>query len=268
MLIRIRWPGWGPDEPARNRLARFRRVLRSALTTRRYGGILTEAGWSTAEAIDRIHSVEAALELLPWIPFREFRETPEEFGNHAAPVDPAPRFKYPFCPAPRIVFFDGSGPLPRLSEEETLAASPRVLREQALRILQGEIPAPRVDHAILSLAGVEDGVLSLQDRDLLWRTFRVPVFEQFLDGDGHVMAGECEAHEGFHVKTEAGTFELHGGELFLTSLVALRRPAIRLGTGFHGEIVTETCPCGRAGLRLRNFRQCEAAAILPVAAGQ
>ncbi|HWB97516.1 MAG TPA: hypothetical protein VG672_12455, partial [Bryobacteraceae bacterium] len=37
----------------------------------------------------------------------------------------------------------------------------------------------------------------------------------------------------------------------------LRRPALRLGTGFRGEIATETCPCGRPGLRLRDFRPAE-----------
>ncbi|HZT28311.1 MAG TPA: hypothetical protein VFA33_00400 [Bryobacteraceae bacterium] len=247
---------FGP--PSTDRLARLRRVLRSAVRSRRYALLLRAAGLDTPEATFRRKTVQEILARLPWTSYAEYCLAPGEFENREAPENPRPVLAYPFPPGPAIVFYDGRSALPRLSRHQTLAARPEALSAWAHRILRGEIPRPPLEHVILSLAGAWEGHLPETGRDLLWRAFRVPVFEQFLDGDGHVMAAECEAHEGLHIAPEAGIFEVRHGELFLTSLEALRHPALRLGTGFRGEIDPRVCSCGRSTPRLCNLTRAAA----------
>ena len=40
------------------------------------------------------------------------------------------------------------------------------------------------------------------ERDLLWKSFGVPVFEQVLDPQNGLLAMECEAHEGLHLMSD------------------------------------------------------------------
>jgi phenylacetate-coenzyme A ligase PaaK-like adenylate-forming protein len=65
-----------------------------------------------------------------------------------------------------------------------------------------------------------------------------------------LLAEECEAHDGLHVIGEAAIFERRGQELVVTSLLALRKPVLRVLTGLTGEIERGLCPCGRPGERL------------------
>ncbi|HEV3342634.1 MAG TPA: hypothetical protein VG125_19840, partial [Pirellulales bacterium] len=68
--------------------------------------------------------------------------------------------------------------------------------------------------------------LTEEDRERLWRAFRVPVFEQRIDESGCLLAAECEAHDGLHIEAR----ELHP------------RP---------GEVLeTAPCGCGRTTPRL------------------
>ena len=54
-------------------------------------------------------------------------------------------------------------------------------------------------HAVICLAWDPQDFLTADQRELLWSSFGVPVFEQYL-GPGHVLlACECEAHAGLHV---------------------------------------------------------------------
>ncbi len=71
-------------------------------------------------------------------------------------------------------------------------------REQLLKL--AEDPAVRLTHAVIALARPGEILLTDADRDLLWRRFRVPVFEQIIGTDGEVLAAECEAHDGLHVE--------------------------------------------------------------------
>jgi phenylacetate-coenzyme A ligase PaaK-like adenylate-forming protein len=67
------------------------------------------------------------------------------------------------------------------------------------------------------------------DRDLLWRAFGVPVFEQLRDSDGVVIARECEVHDGLHlVENAAG-------------------PTVEI------ELVTGHCECGAETPRIRKL---------------
>jgi len=93
----------------------------------------------------------------------------------------------------------------------------------------GLFDLPSLNTAIVVLTSLSESPLAPRHRDLLWRVFGVPVFEQLRGTDGAVIARECEVHDGLHM-TE--------------SLPHLR-----------GEIVTDQCACGAETPRLRSLSQ-------------
>jgi hypothetical protein len=105
----------------------------------------------------------------------------------------------------------------------------------ANRKQHGLFDLPSLNKAIVVLTSLDDTPLAPRHRDLLWRSFGVPVFEQLRGSDGAVIARECEVHDGLHIITE--------------SLPELR-----------GEIVTDHCACGAETPRLRSQRPTESAA--------
>lgn len=54
-------------------------------------------------------------------------------------------------------------------------------------------------HAVVIFTGQGEACLTECERDAIWRAFRVPVFEQVITSGGHLVAWECEAHEGLHM---------------------------------------------------------------------
>lgn len=62
-------------------------------------------------------------------------------------------------------------------------------------------PIRSVRNALIALVRPNDPALSEDDRTLLWRTFRVPVFEQRIDDACNLLAAECEAHDGLHIES-------------------------------------------------------------------
>ena len=56
--------------------------------------------------------------------------------------------------------------------------------------------------AVIVLARPGEALLATEDRDRLWRGFRVPVFEQIIGWGGELLASECEAHDGLHLESE------------------------------------------------------------------
>jgi len=170
----------------------------------------------------------ATLDLLPHIePFR-FDEDSRTFLNRGASAPRVRPLRYPL-------------PLPK--KANILAASIQELRRLA------STPKPQ-EYPVVAFTGIRHGALTQADRDLLWRAFRVPVFEQFRGLHGELLAEECEAHDGLHVIGEAAIFERRGQDLVATSLLALRTPVLRVLTGVTGEIDGGLCPCGRPGERL------------------
>jgi hypothetical protein len=61
--------------------------------------------------------------------------------------------------------------------------------------------APSITHALIVLARPGAARLTEEQRDCLWQTFHVPVFEQIIGKSGELMAAECEAHDGLHVES-------------------------------------------------------------------
>jgi hypothetical protein len=56
-------------------------------------------------------------------------------------------------------------------------------------------------HALIVLARPEDSLLTTEQRQRLWRAFRVPIFEQIIGENGALLAAECEAHAGLHIES-------------------------------------------------------------------
>ena len=63
------------------------------------------------------------------------------------------------------------------------------------------VKIPSLTHAIIVLARHPGHLLTQPQRERLWQAFRVPVFEQILDENGALLAGECEAHDGLHIES-------------------------------------------------------------------
>jgi hypothetical protein len=113
------------------------------------------------------------------------------------------------------------------------------------------LPSLRRAIVVLSSPQTPSGPMTDGHRDLLWRAFGLPVFEQLLAPDGSVLARECEAHVGLHA--EQVSVHAESGEAVIEGLVI----------GCSAEIVTGHCDCGLGTPRVRalaRLRQRAAAA--------
>jgi hypothetical protein len=265
--LRITWlsrkPGTGV--PRDVRLARFQQVLLSAQRTRRYQPALERAGLNSPGAINRLCSIEEALQKLPCMDWAEFQGSPADFYNPAAPAPALQRLRYPTNHQIRTAVLG-----PRLVESasvrvfhpdwidqiwqfkpEAIAGPVAVLMRLADAACQADAASPRVTRAIVAFTGLEHGALSDTERDRLWQVFEVPIFEQYLGADGSLLAWECEAHEGLHTVEENAIVEPGSGSgLILTSLTDHRYPTIRLVTSLAARLETGVCACGHPGPRL------------------
>jgi hypothetical protein len=97
------------------------------------------------------------------------------------------------------------------------------------RKLRGLFELPSLKLAIVVFSSAElDGALEMHHRDLLWRAFGLPVFEQLRGEDGRVIARECEVHDGLHL--DSGDAQALAGEQCDCGLETLRirpRMAVR-----------------------------------------
>jgi hypothetical protein len=238
-----------------SRQDRIRQVLLAARET-----IFYRQRLKTADLDDP----EEALARLPPLELRDLFDRPLAFHNPCAPRPALRRVFYPAGKAPSIVvlmpgFRQAAGVrvsgcgwnwlLPRFRPSAVAAPVAR-LKELAQSVMAGEIPPPLLQHAVIAFTGVRHGLLSEEDRDLFWRAFRVPVFEQLLGLGGELLAWECEAHDGLHTVAENVVVESSRSELVLTSLDCLGMPALRLASGFTAALDRRPCACGHGALRL------------------
>ena len=136
-------------------------------------------------------------------------------------------FRYPMDPAPRTAVLAACFRQPRLRpkypvrvfpdgwSEEVSAFAPAAIaasREQLLGLAAAAQP-PMLTHAVIALENRGDPLLSTTERALLWRAFRVPVFEQIIGPDGELLAAECEAHDGLHIEAPGLPWEGYQLEL-------------------------------------------------------
>ena len=87
----------------------------------------------------------------------------------------------------------------RMSRARAVAATVAVLRPLAEAVESGRLTIPAIEAAVIVLTGISHGELTALERDLFWRVFQVPVFEQLVSPEGRILAMECDAHEGLHV---------------------------------------------------------------------
>ena len=100
-------------------------------------------------------------------------------------------FRYPLQPQPRLVtLIDGRPWEP--GDAETAIIPARLLHKVWSDLWTPMFP-------VVILTGPRHGLLTDDDRDLIWRRWGVPVYEFLLDSAGNTVASECDAHEGLHV---------------------------------------------------------------------
>lgn len=115
-------------------------------------------------------------------------------------------FVHPLDPAPKTIVLAAG-----FQSTRTIRVFPDGWNEQAARLCPCAVAAPmkelhrlaragiELQHAVIVLMRGADARLLEEDRELLWRAFGVPVFEQCLGEDNVLLAAECEAHDGLHV---------------------------------------------------------------------
>ena len=134
------------------------------------------------------------------LPERIQRVLPERKAALQYPIPPAPRtavlVPWLRSAGPVRVFEGGWSPEAALFAPAAIAGT----REQLLALEGTAIPS--LTHAILILGRAESPRLTEDDRERLWRAFRVPVFEQILGESGELLAAECEAHDGLHIESD------------------------------------------------------------------
>jgi hypothetical protein len=142
------------------------------------------------------------------------------FSPKSAPPVDIQSFPYPITPCPRMAIFP-----PYFAPEELPLAGVSTLAApiETIRAIDPGVWSPEFPVVVFSRLG--DALLSEEDRNFVWRTFGVPVFEYLLDENGRIIASECEAHEGLHFD--------------------------RSPTFWKSEIIEESCPCGAPGSRLK-----------------
>ncbi len=256
-----------------SKLKRFRAVLAAAARTPYYRSRIEQAGLAEPGRIAAIQSAEEVLERLPR---SELAGILDNFESLRDPVGarPEPReLCYPLDPPARIaVLFSGfretrnvrvladnwSRKLKRY-RPHAIAGPAGVLRALSLAVRDGRVDMPPLTHAVVVFTGMEHGLLRQADRDLFWRVFQVPLFEQLRGLGGELLATECEAHYGLHICTTESVLEMEasssGSELVYTSLTSLQYPLLRLATGLAGDLHDAPCGCGEATPRLTALRR-------------
>ena len=125
------------------------------------------------------------------------------------------RFVNPIDPEPRTAIL-----APGFQETKTTRVFRHGWSDQAVRFQPQSIAAPvevlrrlaeqglQLEHAVIAFTYAGDAPLSRADRELFWRAFGVPVFEQYLGEDNELLAMECDAHAGLHVVRGCEGFHL------------------------------------------------------------
>lgn len=205
----------------------------------------------------RTAPLEQWLTSLPVIELEQYDQRKSAFHNPRAGVRSANELRYPLSPMPRIaVLVDGFRPTKKVRifadfdlaeivalDQETVAGTISMMQKLART---GKV----LRYPPIVFSSIREGCVTEADRNLFWKSLGVPVFEQLLGLDGEVLAEECEARDGLHVRSEDAIVELRARELLVTSLNNLEYPVFRLATGLTGSIETGLCSCGKSGTRL------------------
>lgn len=121
---------------------------------------------------------------------------------------------------------------------------------------ENDIPVPPLD-AVFTTAEK----LFPHMRKTICDVFCCDVFDNYGLNDGGISAFECSEHSGLHIDTERSIMEVVDtegdqidsgqGRILATSLNNYALPFIRYDTGDIGDIIEDTCSCGRSSKLLR-----------------
>jgi hypothetical protein len=165
----------------------------------------------------------------------------------AAATYPEIRWRYLFSFAPQV-----------------LAGTTEHLEAFADGVFEGLWQAPALDTAVFNLTTVGHIPITAAQRDKLWRAFRVPVYELLFDGNSGILASECEAHEGWHVRHQQLRFDLKSGAILFRNNGLGSSP---LATGLTAAGLDGVCPCGDEAPLLREVRAIESRPLRVKAVG-
>ncbi|MEP6716811.1 MAG: hypothetical protein ABJC09_14665 [Terriglobia bacterium] len=70
--------------------------------------------------------------------------------------------------------------------------------------LRGLTEFPESTIAFVVVTNLQNSPLLKHHRDILWKAFGLPIFEELRADDGRVIARECEVHNGLHVEDQSG----------------------------------------------------------------
>jgi hypothetical protein len=119
------------------------------------------------------------------------------------------------------VFMEPAAAALRRFAPGALAGPVPALRELARMVVDGEAALAPLEFGVLAFTGPSQEPLTAADRELFWRAFQAPIFEQCRGPHGELLAYECEAHEGLHLVRESAIARMRGWVL-----------------------VDSSCPCG------------------------
>jgi hypothetical protein len=114
---------------------------------------------------------------------------------------------YALQPRPRIVAYGLSfEAMPCIAEDghfepASLQAETVALPARLLPRVWQSVWTPLFPPVIFT--GPTHGELTPEDRELIWRRWGVPVYEQRLSAAGDLLAEECDAHQALHVRAGA-----------------------------------------------------------------
>jgi hypothetical protein len=145
-------------------------------------------------------------------------------------------------------------PFRRSRWSELAAFQPEILVGYAIdlerfieKVASGQAPLSTVSRTVFALTDCGSNPITDGLRDRLWKAFGVPVYELIVAPGPHLLACECEAHDGWHLQPGTDAYQVNGEVMYDIP------PVTYLHTGFTGEVETAPCGCGRPTHRLKNL---------------
>jgi hypothetical protein len=133
---------------------------------------------------------------------------------------------------------------------QIVAGTTETLQTFADGVIRGEWHLRPLDTAVFNLTPLGHDPLTPAQRDKLWRAFHVPIYDLLFDRDEGVLASECEAYEGWHVRHKQLRFDMQ------TGAVVFRKNGIvptALTTGLTARGLDSMCACGDDAPLLRGI---------------
>jgi hypothetical protein len=238
-------------------------VLSAALSVPRYRAIRARLEWARQHSISTLdHDFAEPVSL------RDFFENIDQFRHPggagpvpaplAAPWPGARNAQSVLALRPWFPLEDSVAILQRTSLAEVELRKPDLLVgdtpalcDLASAICGRRAPIDSLRWGVIAWSCPGRPLLSQAERELLWQAFQVPVWEQFRGFHGELLAEQCEASDGLHLRDDDAIWESPAvsGPFRFTSLRNCRHPVFRLESGIDGSAVAGLCDCGQRGIR-------------------